>query len=684
MSVPFSNTHLRVPRGFGTLLEGLTREVLRDQPEDIPKYAAQYFEALLRQREESGTDPAEWAAKLEDRFYNNHAFKASGASQEKDPGKTLSKDISCESQTEDESSDSADVSNLLSSQPAVPKETGSTENTEEEEQDQEEHEENEITKKPITSSQKQQEESVNRPLDEDKQPDDLSGAEEEEAQTTTPIDKVDSVANEKGSSFHLAHDTCQSQLDPTDLFRGATSVDVCAQELGTAEDEQGDKNETVTKETGEREEKSEVDDPVEIYPYSGLANVDICATELEGIQGDTEEDDALFLEAKTSEPQLEITRKETLLSEPETPEDNQTKAEDRVEIEREEDEDTGESSGEIHESLASIEGGLNGNAAPKENSLVEISFEDVPVAQQTKEDGEKQPEEEDSAGVLDTAFSEMQQEEESEKVTAVEIDKNIPGAEGCSEPEMVVVKTEDNSGKDDMEMQEISDIMKVKTNHESDADREKESDETMSSLQFTPEKDEGKLEDGNYHENEEKAENLDDPDFRIKEKTDPLEGEEEESTQTKNCEEDQEIKNGGEETLSSQVLLSNASTPTLDAESETLETSQQLLLKEIDDSPRKLTESQPEDTAAEKEVTLREETSHTEKLEEEGKMDSCVQERSDEVCKEDSTSHTQSAEQLPDDHARDEMPLGSEKDTSEPEGNNSDKVQSGAAYSAHF
>uniref|UniRef100_A0A3Q3MX14 RIIa domain-containing protein n=1 Tax=Labrus bergylta TaxID=56723 RepID=A0A3Q3MX14_9LABR len=74
MSVPFSNTHLRVPRGFGALLEGLAREVLRDQPEDIPKYAAEYFDDLLRQRE----DPAEWAANLEDRFYNNHAFKATG------------------------------------------------------------------------------------------------------------------------------------------------------------------------------------------------------------------------------------------------------------------------------------------------------------------------------------------------------------------------------------------------------------------------------------------------------------------------------------------------------------------------------------------------------------------------------------------------------------------------------
>uniref|UniRef100_A0A3Q2CI89 Sperm surface protein Sp17 n=1 Tax=Cyprinodon variegatus TaxID=28743 RepID=A0A3Q2CI89_CYPVA len=51
MSVPFSNTHLRVPRGFGTLLEGLAREVLRDQPDNIPAYAAQYFDKLLKKRE---------------------------------------------------------------------------------------------------------------------------------------------------------------------------------------------------------------------------------------------------------------------------------------------------------------------------------------------------------------------------------------------------------------------------------------------------------------------------------------------------------------------------------------------------------------------------------------------------------------------------------------------------------
>ncbi|XP_036305475.1 sperm surface protein Sp17 [Pipistrellus kuhlii] len=75
MSIPFSNTHYRIPQGFGNLLEGLTREILRQQPENIPSFAAAYFESLLEQREKTNFDPAEWGSKVDDRFYNNHAFK---------------------------------------------------------------------------------------------------------------------------------------------------------------------------------------------------------------------------------------------------------------------------------------------------------------------------------------------------------------------------------------------------------------------------------------------------------------------------------------------------------------------------------------------------------------------------------------------------------------------------------
>ncbi|KAK5929336.1 hypothetical protein CgunFtcFv8_010574 [Champsocephalus gunnari] len=146
MSVPFSNTHLRVPRGFSTILEGLAREVLRDQPEDIPKYAAQYFDTLLTQREDSGIDPAEWAAKLEDRFYNNHAFKATGPSPEKEPSAkmTISKEKSYESQTEDESSHTEGVSNVSTTHPTLSAEPTIDEENSENEMD---HENEDINEK---------------------------------------------------------------------------------------------------------------------------------------------------------------------------------------------------------------------------------------------------------------------------------------------------------------------------------------------------------------------------------------------------------------------------------------------------------------------------------------------------------------------------------------------------------
>ena len=48
MAVPFSNTKLRVPRGFQNLLEGLAREVLRSQPADIYAFAAVYFENMVK------------------------------------------------------------------------------------------------------------------------------------------------------------------------------------------------------------------------------------------------------------------------------------------------------------------------------------------------------------------------------------------------------------------------------------------------------------------------------------------------------------------------------------------------------------------------------------------------------------------------------------------------------------
>lgn len=53
MVIPFSNTKLRVPKGFQSLLVGLSTEVLRSQPRNIHEFAADYFEKLLVRRGKS-------------------------------------------------------------------------------------------------------------------------------------------------------------------------------------------------------------------------------------------------------------------------------------------------------------------------------------------------------------------------------------------------------------------------------------------------------------------------------------------------------------------------------------------------------------------------------------------------------------------------------------------------------
>ncbi|NWV19181.1 SP17 protein, partial [Origma solitaria] len=66
MSIASANTNMRVPAGFRNLLEGLAREVLREQPTNIVAFAAQYFQGLLEQRQAGGVDPVAWGALLED------------------------------------------------------------------------------------------------------------------------------------------------------------------------------------------------------------------------------------------------------------------------------------------------------------------------------------------------------------------------------------------------------------------------------------------------------------------------------------------------------------------------------------------------------------------------------------------------------------------------------------------
>ncbi|KAL9965774.1 hypothetical protein ACROYT_G029618 [Oculina patagonica] len=65
MAVQYAPMKLRVPPGFQNLLEGLAREVLREQPEDIINFAAQYFRNQLLIREETGKDDAKKGDQME-------------------------------------------------------------------------------------------------------------------------------------------------------------------------------------------------------------------------------------------------------------------------------------------------------------------------------------------------------------------------------------------------------------------------------------------------------------------------------------------------------------------------------------------------------------------------------------------------------------------------------------------
>lgn len=65
MAVQYAPMKLRVPPGFQNLLEGLAREVLREQPEDIIHFAAQHFKNQLLIRDKTGKDDAKKGDQME-------------------------------------------------------------------------------------------------------------------------------------------------------------------------------------------------------------------------------------------------------------------------------------------------------------------------------------------------------------------------------------------------------------------------------------------------------------------------------------------------------------------------------------------------------------------------------------------------------------------------------------------
>lgn len=178
------------------------------------------------------------------------------------------------------------------SQPNVSEDVNLTESTTDEETGKEEH----IVTMERTLS---DEESVGRLTGADLQSDELSGTEEEKDSTTTKVEQADRESNENVSISFADQDIPHTELESTDVLssRGLSNLDVCAQEDDMAEDAGVD---GVGKENldSEEEETAEVEEPVEVFPYSGLAGVDVCASELGGTESKTEEDQADITDAE--------------------------------------------------------------------------------------------------------------------------------------------------------------------------------------------------------------------------------------------------------------------------------------------------------------------------------------------------------------------------------------------------
>ncbi|XP_073671676.1 neurogranin (protein kinase C substrate, RC3) b [Paramisgurnus dabryanus] len=221
MSVPFSTTNLRIPKGFGNLLEGLAREVLRDQPEDIPAFAALHFAKRLKAREVSGLDPAEWGARLEDRFYNNHAFRDTATQ-----GRSISPKVNARNKT----GDSGTFGNN-GSQHSIGKDLNAN------------------------NSGNSVDTAVKKKCEFDKNLDEESGEAEhgraaelsyvgradvnaQELKNPSEVPEIQSEHTEVQKDKEAAQqsvdiDICRSELEPTPLpsFGGLANVDVCAQEI---------------------------------------------------------------------------------------------------------------------------------------------------------------------------------------------------------------------------------------------------------------------------------------------------------------------------------------------------------------------------------------------------------------------------------------------------------------------
>lgn len=529
-----------------------------------------------------------------------------------------------ESQTEDKYSHSAELSNLSSTDLNASEVVDLHESTGKEDRKGDSTEEQISTEKRFS-----EEESVSRVSDADTEPDEGS-----------------------------------RKLEHSDLlsFRSLSNEDVCSQEFVTTEDKADDKEEIagVDRDIIESEEKPKVEEPVELFQYSALPDVDAFATReeenMKTMEGITAEHDTHIIE-EDGKTQYEDTILQSS-SEFKSPEDSQEEAEDQAEtIKNMEGMET--SSDGIHKELTHTEGS---DVIPKDDPLIEVSFEDVPEAQQIKEFRERQSEEHDSVEDLQTNRMEMQPQKDSRKLAAVASDQNTSVTQDHSEYEIVGVEKEVNFEGEELESESSIRKKKVETNDcilndkddkgaicssnqpTSTANKENSEQKISHKNEATV-----KLSEGRFQRND-----SNNPDIKEDETTDMVRKDQEITYKEGYSEaEDQEINDGGGEIQS---------TPAMESESKTLETSRDHPPKESEECQRTVVGSQPQDSGVESERT-----SEAKQLLEEEKAE--ILEDSEALFGKASISPTNC-----NDHQGEKWPLVCEKDTSQPDANIGDKV----------
>lgn len=427
-------------------------------------------------------------------------------------------------------------------------------------------------------------------------------------------------ASEKEISPVSHEDVDHSDLEFIGISPSFTDGVARASTPMAAEGEGRDKEVGLDQDVVDPNEQTIVEEQSEVFPDSGCPNVDvfaaICEEKENTVEGSTATDDSQEGDQDTG-----------LKSEVERPEDNQQEAEDQAE-ETEEVERLQTSSEERHEKFNNIED----SNTHKGNSLVEVSFEDLPEAQEMKH---FKPEEPHTVEVLKPNI-EKQPGEESKENTTVELDQNMSVTQDGREHEMVGAEMEVNSEEKGMENQQGASVMKerVDTNDSGLSDREDEmgqGDKVFSSSDQSAVTIEENNPEGGKSSTPESSLKIGEGESQLK---DPISEGAETADLHKVDEEDvskQESCEAGAENQSLQATQSNSPTEAPETETETLETRAQPLSEE-DEDQRTVEESDPDFKVLEKEAPESSEAA------EETKFDSGEQEDRETLFVKDSVS----------------------------------------------